>query len=95
MLAFKLNKGVFPCKMSYPFPIPLNFLLTIRDDNVKLHVVRMTLEVFKKLHEFMAIQRGKKSFRRKNSSPVILSIEGNGTSCKLALKIYLFLCTVY
>lgn len=81
---------------SYPLPISLNFLLPIRGDNINIHVVRMTLAICEKLHEFMDTQREKKVFSEEGKTHlVILSIESNGTSCKLASKIYLFLCTVY
>lgn len=64
----KLNKGVFLTPMSYPLPISPNFLLPIRRDNIKIHVVRMTLAIYEKLHEFMATQREKKSFQKKKNS---------------------------
>lgn len=93
---FKLNKGVFPCTRNDPLPISPNFLLPIRGDNIKTHVVRMTLAICEKLHEFMGTQRGKKVFSEEGKTHLIIfSIESNGTSCKLASKIYLFLCTVY
>lgn len=65
--------------MSYPLPISPNFLLPIRRDNIKIHVVRMTLAICEKLHEFMATQREKSLFRRRKTHLVILSIESNGT----------------
>lgn len=91
---FKLNKGVFPCTRSYPLLISLNLLLPIIGDNTK--IVRVTLAICERLHGFMGTQREKKVFPEEGKTHlVILSIESNGTSCKLASKIYLFLCTVY
>lgn len=90
----KLNKGVFPCEMSYPLPVPPDFLPSVRSDSIKIYVIRMTLEAFEKLHVFMAMQRGKHLLEEGNSSPVIwvLSIM---VHCLSLLWKYIYFCVLY